>query len=423
MPSYLDQLLQSATQWPKATNDPDASGMPWQVLIDGLLEDSLELCSSQIHIESMRYTSVIRYRISGKMVKRAEIEHGVHSCLVMSLKRFLKMDIFERRRPQFSSIKEVALNGGRHYVEATSIRAHEQPGFVLCWRAPRAVRRLDSMGLESSQLRNVEKLLTCDSGWLSNLRSQSVGVAILVAMSDAGRRPVRIATADSDFPALADMGIEQRIHQRSLDGKYSTWATLQLADDCGCFVMDVGSDLVPEVIAAVREGKLICTGFGRSVPNTTDYLQFDGVNRRELAESVVGSIEQFMVIANCSLCEEKYRPNRWELEALRIRCARPERLVFSKSKGCPACRTYPPKRTGVHEVFLADDVRQLIEDDQPPTVIRRVLLANGAIDFYTALVRKVVKRVIPSWVAIMHQRYLFQTPQDHHRWVDVEVDD
>ena len=244
-------------------------------------------------------------------------------------------------------------------------------------------------------------------------------------MKEAGRRPVRILASDKfDFPTLNTMSIDQRLYPRSPECDYPTWAAQQLTDDHDCFVVEVGNHLVTDMIAVARQGKLICTGFGRSLPDAPEFLEHFGINRRGFVENVVASVEQFTVPANCSICAENYRPSKLEIDALRIRCDRPDRLVFAKSKGCPACRnTCPRKMIGVHEVFLARDVQQLILDSQPHQVIRKALLDNGALDFYTALVRKVARREIPSWVAIMQQRYLFQTPNDRARWIEIDSSD
>lgn len=425
MPNSLDQLLHAVARLPNEPIDQLAGGIQWQQLTEALLEDSLRENASQIHIQSMRRASLIRYSIDGKLVRRAEIEHNIHQNLAISLKRLARMDVCERRRPQTSAMMEVSLTGVQYYFEATVVPTTKLPSLVLNWRAPRSVRCLKDTGLENCQLRTLKELLASGGGWVMNLRSISFGVAMLVAMKDAGRRPVRIAASERyEFPALNSMSIDQRFRNRSTDGDYATWAARQLTDDHDCFVVEVGNHLVGEMIAAARQGKLICTGFGRSLPDATVFLEYFGVNRREFVESILASVEQFTVPANCTHCAEKYRPSKWEIEALRISCDRHERLVFARSKGCLACRNAcPRKMTGVHEVFLAKDVRHLIEDNQPPEVIRNALLANGAVDFYTSLVRKVVRREIPSWVAIMHQRYLFRTSTDRERWIEVNGSD
>ena len=422
MPHLLDQLLHAAALWPDETIDQLAGDTRWQKLIDALLEDSLLANASQIHIQWTRHSSFIRYRIEGHLVSRAEIEHRVHENLADSLKRLGRMDVCERRREQNSQMTEVSLTGERYYFEASVLPTTHLPSVVLNWRPPRAVRNLADTGLERCQLDALNQVLASDGGWVMNLRSISLGVAMLVAMKDAGRRPVRIAASELyNFPALSSMSIDQRFHTRPADGDYATWAARQLTDDHDCFVVEVGNHLIGEVIAAARQGKLVCTGFGRSLPDATVFLEYLGVNRREFVESILASVEQFTVRANCTHCAEKYRPSNLELEALRICCDRPERLVFARSKGCLECRNAcPQKMTGVHEVFLAKDVRHLLVDNQPPEVIRKALLANGAIDFYTALVHKVISREIPSWVAIMQQRYLFRTRTDRERWIEID---
>ena len=129
MPNSLDQLLLAATQWPDERKDQFASGVPWLDLIDALLEDSLRSQASQIHIQSMRRGSFIRYRINGQMVNRAEIEHRLHENLAIALKRFLRMDVLERRRPQYSSLVEISLNGSPQYIMVKP-RVYQPPNYL-----------------------------------------------------------------------------------------------------------------------------------------------------------------------------------------------------------------------------------------------------------------------------------------------------
>ncbi len=78
--------------------------------LDNLIEETVQLKGSDIHMELYERTGRIRVRVNGKLIERYQVNHDQYPELINKVKIRGKMDIAERRLPQDGRIKYTSDN-------------------------------------------------------------------------------------------------------------------------------------------------------------------------------------------------------------------------------------------------------------------------------------------------------------------------
>jgi general secretion pathway protein E/type IV pilus assembly protein PilB len=127
-------------------------------------------------------------------------------------------------------------------------------------------------------------------------------------------------------------------------------------------------------------------------PSAVTRLIDIGVKPFLVASSVRAIMAQRLVRKVCSNCKEPYMPSEAEIRALNITASQMEGANFAKGRGCDRCRGTGYKgRAGIFEIFIIDDeIRTMINDRQPPGVLRTRARALGMRTLREDGIRKVL---------------------------------
>jgi type IV pilus assembly protein PilB len=173
-------------------------------------------------------------------------------------------------------------------------------------------------------------------------------------------------------------------------------------------------ETISHVLAAARADCLIVAAMGRRFEHLIEYLEWLDVPRSVSATTLVGVIEQHLLPRACTNCAVSYTPKPQELRELRIRCDRPNELVFVRSTGCSKCHgSGRAGVVGVHEIAtMTDALREMFLKRTPSEAVRQRLLDEGMTTFYESALHKVVSRHIASTTVFEYLGYWLKTPRD-----------
>jgi len=127
-------------------------------------------------------------------------------------------------------------------------------------------------------------------------------------------------------------------------------------------------------------------------PSAVSRLIDIGIKPFLVASSLRGVLAQRLVRKICPKCKVPHPPTEAEIRALNLTPSQIESASFSRGAGCDNCRGTGFKgRAGIFEIFQIDDeIRSMINDRQPPGVLRARARALGMRTLREDGIRKVL---------------------------------
>jgi type II secretory ATPase GspE/PulE/Tfp pilus assembly ATPase PilB-like protein len=245
-----------------------------------------------------------------------------------------------------------------------------------------------------------------------------MGHALLLAAKQAGNACLSLEWYVSrPIPGISQCEFTPR------DSKVKQWqwfqAALRRRPDVVFIEHPGNEDTIGHVLAAARSSCLVIAAMGRRFEHLIDYLDSLGVPPDVSTTTLLGVIEQRLVPRVCPDCAECYTPKLQELRELRIRCERPNELVFCRCTGCNQCgRTGRAGVVGVHEIAtMTEALQNMFLRKMPSERIRQQLFDGGMTTFYESAVHKLVHGQIASTTVAFFSRWLNQ----QNDWIRVDA--
>ena len=114
-------------------------------------------------------------------------------------------------------------------------------------------------------------------------------------------------------------------------------------------------------------------------PGAAPRLLDIGIEPYLLASSVEAVIGQRLVRKVCPRCAESYDPEPEAIREIGVDLRASGQCNFRRGRGCDYCRgTGYHDRTAIYEMMIMNDqIRRMVMERAPGTVIKRAALANG----------------------------------------------
>lgn len=339
--------------------------------------------ASDIHIEPLDDTLVIRYRIDGILHDVMTPPKSVHAALLSRIKIMASMDIGERRLPQDGRFR-LDIDGREFdfrvstlptiWGEKVALRLLDKIGGFLS---------LDGLGLPADTTERLLPLILSPHGMLLVTGPTGSGKSTTLASVLA-----KINAPDKNILTIEDP-VEYRI-RRLNQVQVNVRAGLTFARTLRHFLrQDPDIIMVGEIrdyetaevaIHAALTGHLVfSTLHTNDAPSAVTRLVDMGVEPFLIASSVLGVLAQRLVRVICPRCKVPYRPPADAMDRLGLRTIVDHSSVFFRGTGCEHCaHTGYRGRTGVFELLVVNEpLRDLIMRRAPSTVIRQQALEGG----------------------------------------------
>ncbi|ARP94380.1 type II secretion system ATPase GspE [Bordetella genomosp. 13] len=363
----LDRLLQDMPEVADLLEAQDDA--PVIRMINALFAQAARDNASDIHIEPFETHSVVRYRVDGTLRDVVSPRKALHSALISRIKIMAHLDIAEKRLPQDGRI---ALRVGGRPID---VRVSTLP----TGHGERAVLRL--LDKEAGRLQ-LEKLGMSPLvlGRLDKLVRQPHGIVLVTGPTGSGKTTTlyaalaRLDASTSNILTVEDPieydlpGIGQTQVNPKIDMSFATALRAILRQDPDVIMIGEIRDLETAQIAvqASLTGHLVlATLHTNDSVSAVTRLTDMGVEPFLLASSLLGVLAQRLVRKLCPECRAP------ETQA-------DGRTVY-RAVGCPHCNhTGYSGRSGIHELFVVDDVtRALIHEGRDEQALRNAAAAAG----------------------------------------------
>lgn len=364
-----------------------------------IIESSIKMRASDIHIEPKEKYYVIRFRIDGDLVEYTKIRLESGVMVIARLKALAKMDITEKRRPQDGS---VAIKiGDKKYIlriSTTSTNYGEELVSRIIDMTSR-VQTLRDLGMYPEQ----EEVL-------KNASKSSQGIVIIAAPTGSGK-----TTTIYSFISMLDLTkkklmsvedpvefrIPNAVQQEVNDKAGVTFSSLLKAsvrqDPDILFLGEIRDEESAKIAFDFSSTGhfTITTIHTANATSAINRLERLGITRQQIAETVLALISQRLLKKLCPHCKTKSELSKEEIEVFKKFKVPFPSLVY-KPVGCSKCfNTGYYSRIAIYEIIkFTPDIYDMIVSFKSIKEIRKYMFNNSQLLMPIAALKRVADGVV-----------------------------
>ena len=361
LPSDVPQPIGPATDnlqqaSPGAATDADET--PVVRFVQATLLDAIRTGASDIHFETYRGSSRVRFRVDGVLREESQPPVEMGPRLASRLKVMAELDIAERRIPQDGRLR-LALEGER----SIDMRVNTMP---TMWGEKIVLRILDAsatqvsvdkLGFDSEQQRLFLEALALPQGMIlvTGPTGSGKSVTLYAGLNVLNTEERNIATAEDPVEINVE-GINQVQVNPKVGLDFATALRAFLRQDPDVVMVGEIRDLetAETAVQAAQTGHLLlATLHTNSAAETLTRLRNMGVPAFNLATSVSLIVAQRLARVLCETCRRPLSipPDALAKEGIdAAELDRGKRLFTANPEGCGNCRKGYRGRTGIYEV-------------------------------------------------------------------------
>ena len=374
-----------------------ASEAPVIRRVNQIIARVIDMRASDIHLEPFDDGLHVRYRVDGA-IRTEEVVPAQQSAAVSSrVKLMAHLDIAERRLPQDGRIK-TRVKGRELDLRVSTVPTVHGESVVMRVLDRTSVRySLESMGFSPDTLAKFNQLLARPHGILLVTGPTGSGktTTLYAALSKIDADAYKIITVEEPVEYQLE-GINQIQVHTQIDLTFARALRSILRQDPDIIMIGEMRDTETAQIAvqsALTGHLVLSTLHTNTAAGAVIRLKDMGIEPYLITSSVNGVLSQRLVRRLCPHCKVAYIP-----EAALVRESGIERMGLQaprlwRAVGCTHCRdTGYSGRTGIHELFVLDDVlRRAILDGDDAATLHHKATTGGMYTLYEDGLRKVVE--------------------------------
>jgi type IV pilus assembly protein PilB len=383
---------ESATQ-AAAAEDSDA---PVVKLVNLIIQESISLRASDIHIEPFADRVRVRYRIDGVLVERDSPPRRLLAPMVSRIKIMASIDISEKRRPQDGRIKMIV--AGKHFDLRVSVLPTNHGQSVVMRLLDRSSIQVSikDLGFAEDDHKRFQSIIKRPNGifLVTGPTGSGKTTTLYAALNELNRPDRKIITAEDPveyyLPGVNQVEVK---HQIGMDFARIIRAMLRQAPNIILVGEIRDQETAETAVQASLTGHLVfSTLHTNDAPSAITRLQDIGVQPFLVASSVIAIMAQRLLRLVCPKCKEPDHPPQAELKAAGLTPTELAGANFMRGRGCSYCNhTGYRGRLGIFEMLRMNSaMRDMTFAREPTQAIRRQARLMGMRTMLEDGVRKAV---------------------------------
>ena len=355
----LENIIDENNEKEEETSDYkvlDIQDAPAINFVDAIIKESIPLQASDIHIEPRENEVVVRYRIDGDLVKRAEFPIDSFQAVCARIKIIANMDIAERRIPQDGRIS-MKINDEEYDFRVSSLPTIFGEKFVIRILDNKMFsysRKELNFSDESNEI--IEKILKHPHGIILLTGPTGCGktTTLYSFLKELNKDSKNLITVEDPVEYSMD-GINQiQINNKANLTFASCLRSILRQDPDIIMVGEIRDNETAQIAirAAITGHLVLSTLHTNNAPGAVMRLVDMGIEPYLVSDSMVAVISQRLVKKLCPNCKQETTTTKEQMRVLGLE--RPTTIY--KSKGCPFCHYTGYKgRMAIHEIMYMND--------------------------------------------------------------------
>jgi type IV pilus assembly protein PilB len=371
---------------PVAGLQESSEAAPIVDLVDLVVRSAIKSKASDIHVEPMEKSVLIRHRLDGLLKEVMDLPKWVHEGLIARLKIMAGMDIAEKRLPQDGRLRSTTEDGTDVDFRVSTLRTLFGEKVVMRVLDHRkGVPALEEIGMSATALEEMRSFLRHQHGMILVVGPTGSGktTTLSSALTEVKSERTNIITIEDPIEYQIP-GVNQTQVNDKIKLTFASALRSILRQDPDVILVGEIRDAETAKIAmqAAQTGHLVLSTLHTdNAPSCVTRLTDIGAEPYVIASALVGVVAQRLVRRLCVHCRRQYTPPADTLRALNISDPDAAAIPFYKSVGCDQCNhTGYRGRIGLYEVMrVTDKLRRLIASRAQEDQIREAALAGGMI--------------------------------------------
>lgn len=364
--------------------------------LGAIILQGVEKRASDIHIEPLKESVRIRYRIDGILYEEMRLDISLHSFFISRLKIMSHLDITERKLPQ----------DGKFQLEIDKKIVDFRVSIVPLINGEKAVIRildreildfnLENIGFSSKDYDTINSLINKKSGILLSCGPTGSGKSSLIysILKKLNDGKLNISTVEDPVEYEIE-GVNQVQYSQDIGRDFATILKAYLRQDPDVLMIGEIRDYETAEIAvksALTGHLVLSTLHTNDVVSGVFRLLNIGIERYMLSASVIGLISQRLVRKLCPKCKERDENFKGKLSLLKKSEMGYNKNIFYTGVGCEYCNyTGYLGRTAIFEIFVIDEeIRNLIDGGITIQNLQRVAQEKGLKTFIEDGIEKAI---------------------------------
>ena len=351
-------------------------------IADQIMNDSIEVDASDIHIEHSEKQLRVRIRVDGLMQEIMKISKANAMALISRFKVMAGIDIAESRKPQDGRFE---FKGKEKKVDlrvSTYPSAYGEKIVMRILDPSKGNIPLEKLGFSRSSLKSWKEACTEPNGivLVTGPTGSGKSTTLYATLSLITTVEQHIITIEDPIEYKFDGIVQGQLNERA-GMTFANALRAMLRQDPDIIMVGEMRDreTIDLAVRAALTGHLVLSTLHTNDAASTYSRLFDmGSDPFLLSTTVRAILAQRLIRLLCEKCKEIYEPSDEELETIEMEM--PERPIYRKNdKGCVVCGQRGYKgRAGLYELLVpSPEINEMVKDAKTDVDIRKLALEQG----------------------------------------------
>jgi general secretion pathway protein E/type IV pilus assembly protein PilB len=377
----LHEIETGEVDYQSLAGSGDQYSQPVVRLIAALLADAVGKNASDIHFEPEQNFLRIRYRIDGVLRQIRSLHKTYWPAMAVRIKVLAKMNIAETRAPQDGRIS-LSLTGRQvDFRVASQATSHGENVVLRILDRQKGIVALDGLGLESSQLDLLKRLISRPEGIILVTGPTGSGktTTLYSILNHINSDALNIMTMEDPVEYPMTLIRQTSVNEAAKMDFANGIRSLMRQDPDVILVGEIRDEETAEMAfrAAMTGHQVYSTLHTNSAVGAFPRLLDTGVTPEVMAGNMIGIVAQRLIRRLCKHCRQPYTATSAECRLIGVKADRPPSIY--RAVGCDHCDYQGYRgRLAIMEILKLDvDLDELISRRATAREIQRAAVAKG----------------------------------------------